>query len=59
MQNIEQLYQEYAKQVYRYAFTLCHDEYTAEEIMQETFYRAIKSVERYDGTCKVYVWLRF
>lgn len=29
----------------------------AEEITQETFYRAIKSIHRYDGSCKVYVWL--
>jgi RNA polymerase sigma factor (sigma-70 family) len=25
--------------------------------MQETFLRAIKSINKYDGTCKIYVWL--
>ena len=57
MQDIEQLYKEYAKQVYKYLFSLCHSEQMAEELMQETFFRAIKSIKTYDGTCKVYVWL--
>lgn len=39
MQDMESLYQEYAKQVYKYLFTLCHDEHMAEELTQETFYR--------------------
>lgn len=29
----------------------------AEELTQETFYRAIKSANGYDGTCKVSTWL--
>lgn len=57
MTDIEQLYKEYARQVYKYIFSLCHDEHLAEELMQETFYRALKSLDNYDGTCKVYVWL--
>lgn len=57
MQDMESLYQEYAKQVYRYLFTLCHEEHMAEELTQETFYRAVKSIKNYDGTCKIYVWL--
>lgn len=57
MPDIEQIYKEYARQVYKYLFSLCHDEKVAEELMQETFYRAIKSLQTYDGTCKIYVWL--
>ena len=57
MQDIEQLYKEYAKQVYKYLFSLCHSEQMAEELMQETFSRAIKSIKTFDGTCKIYVWL--
>ena len=29
----------------------------AEELTQETFYQAVKSVKRYDGMCKVSTWL--
>lgn len=57
MPDIEQIYKEYARQVYKYLFSLCHNEQMAEELMQETFYRAIKSLQTYDGTCKIYVWL--
>ncbi|UWG96478.1 sigma-70 family RNA polymerase sigma factor [Dehalobacter sp. DCM] len=57
MQDIAQLYKEYAQQVYKYLFSLCHNEQIAEELMQETFYRALKSLKSYDGTCKIYVWL--
>lgn len=37
--------------------TLCRNESLAEELTQETFYQAVKSVERYDGTCRVSTWL--
>lgn len=57
MQDVEQLYTEYARQVYKYLFSLCHDEPIAEELMQETFCRALKSLKSYDGSCKIYVWL--
>ncbi|WP_449600434.1 RNA polymerase sigma factor [Paenibacillus sp. Marseille-Q9583] len=57
MQDNEQLYREYSTQVYKFVFSFCHNHLLAEEITQETFYRAIKSIHKYDGTCKVYVWL--
>lgn len=57
MRDTEELYREYAAQVYKFAFSMCHNHLQAEEITQETFYRAVKSIHRYDGTCKVYVWL--
>lgn len=56
-QNIDLLYKEYAKQVYRYLYSLCHDQDIAEELTQETFYRAIYSIDKYNGKCKIYVWL--
>ncbi|MEK4876661.1 MULTISPECIES: RNA polymerase sigma factor [Paenibacillus] len=57
MQDNERLYREYSTQVYKFVFSFCHNHLLAEEITQETFYRAIKSIDKYDGTCKVYVWL--
>ncbi len=29
----------------------------AEEITQETFFKALKSIDKFDGKCKLYVWL--
>lgn len=51
------IYEEHAQTVFKYLMILCKDENLAEELTQETFYRAIKSIDRYDGTCKVSTWL--
>lgn len=56
-QNIEEIYQKYARMVYKYLLSLTHDEGAAEELTQETFYQAVKSIERYDGSCTVSTWL--
>ena len=53
----DELFRRYESLVYRYLMTLCQDESLAEELTQETFYQAVKSAERYDGTCKVSTWL--
>jgi RNA polymerase sigma-70 factor (ECF subfamily) len=55
--EMDAIYQEYGMFVYKYLMSLCHDEATAEELTQETFCRAIRSVNRFDGSCKVSTWL--
>lgn len=57
MIEFEEAYKRYFKDVYKYALSLTRDEHTAEEITQETFFKALKSIERFDGKCKLYVWL--
>ena len=57
MLEIDSVYRKHAEFVYKYLFSLCHEEDTAEELLQETFYQAIKSAKRYDGSCKVTTWL--
>ncbi|MDD2498631.1 MAG: sigma-70 family RNA polymerase sigma factor [Desulfitobacteriaceae bacterium] len=57
MFDIDDIYKEYAETVFKFLIILCNDEDTAEELTQETFYRAIRSANRYDGTCKVSTWL--
>jgi RNA polymerase sigma-70 factor (ECF subfamily) len=51
------VYDEYAQQVYKYLLSLCGNADVAEELTQETFFRAVKSIKNYDGSCKLYVWL--
>lgn len=55
--EVSGIYEEHAQTVFKYLMILCKDENIAEELTQETFYRAIKSSDRYDGTCKVSTWL--
>lgn len=57
MENMEQIYQQHAKTVYKFLMSQCHNEALAEELTQETFYQAVRSIERYNGTCKISVWL--
>ena len=58
-QNIDMdaVYQEYASLVYRFLYSYTHDTEWSEELMQETFLRAVTSISRYDGSCKLSVWL--
>ena len=57
MQPIEKIYQQYAQTVYRYLLSLTRDADLAEELTQETFYQAIRSIDRFDGSCKLSTWL--
>ena len=57
MQPMEEIYQQYAKTVYRYLFSLVRDPDLAEELTQETFCQAIRSIDRYDGSCRITTWL--
>lgn len=58
LQDIEQLYKLYHKQLYTYLFYLAGgDEQLAEELLQETFYQAVLSSVRYRGDAKVSSWL--
>ncbi len=57
MQSMDEIYQHYAMTVYRYLLCLVHDPDLAEELTQETFYQAIRSIDRYDESCKITTWL--
>ena len=57
LEDIEKAYMQYAKDVYRYLFGLSHDRDLAEELTQETFFRAMQTSDNYDGSCKLSVWL--
>ena len=57
MFDMDAAYREYAVMVYKFLLSLCYEEELAEELTQETFYQAVRSVERYDGSCKVSTWL--
>ena len=43
--------------VYKYLLALCHDEELAEELAQDTFFKAMKSYENFRGDCKITTWL--
>lgn len=57
MARFEQVYREYAAPVYRFLLTLSGDRDQAEELLQETFYRALQHIDRFQGRCSLYTWL--
>lgn len=57
LEPFEEVYEQYFRDVYRYALSLTRDEAMAEEITQETFFKALRSIDRFDGKCRLYVWL--
>ena len=57
MTEFEEVYRHYFRDVYQYALSLTRDEHIAEEITQETFFKALRSIDQFDGRCKIYVWL--
>ena len=52
-----EIYRQHARTVYKFLLAQCRDPDLAEELTQETFYQAVRSVDRFDGSCKVSVWL--
>lgn len=46
MQNMEEIYKEYFEVVNKYLFCLTRNNDLAEELTQETFYRAVKNINR-------------
>jgi len=57
LQDMDLIYKEHAKSVFKYLVSLSRDVDLAEELTQETFYRALYSLDTYNGSCKVSVWL--
>lgn len=57
MDDMSAIYQQHARTVYKFLLAQCHDPDLAEELTQETFYQAVRSADRFDGSCKVSVWL--
>lgn len=55
--ELDEIYKRYADAVFRYLTALCGDTGIAEELTQETFFRAVKSANRFDGKTKVTTWL--
>lgn len=54
---MEELYKEHANLVYNYLSSLCKNSELAEELTQETFYKAVKSIKKFHNECKVSTWL--
>ena len=57
MTEFERIYREHFDTVYGFLMRLCRSAPLAEELAQETFFRAMGSLGQFDGRCKIEVWL--
>lgn len=57
MENFDRIYSEYYSEVYKFVLTLCQNHTLAEEITQESFFKALKSIDSFNGNCKLSTWL--
>ncbi len=54
--QLEELYKLYVNDLYRYLFSLSRDHFVAEDLVQETFYRAFLTLEDYEIS-NIKAWL--
>jgi len=54
---MEELYKSYSQIVFRFLYIRCRDPALAEDLMQETFLKALESLDSFNGDCKVSTWL--
>lgn len=57
MTDFDKIYSLYFKDVYLYILRLSGNEHIAEEITSLTFYKALKSIDKFRGDCEIRVWL--
>lgn len=57
MEIFKKIYLEYSPPIYSFLFKLCGDQAEAEELTQETFYRALKGFDKFRGDSSIFTWL--
>ena len=55
--NMDEIYRRHAKSVYAFLLAKTADSLLAEELTQETFYQAVKSIGSFKGESSVSTWL--
>lgn len=56
-EDFNEIYRLYAKQVYRYIYSLCRDKTLSEDILQDTMLKAFDNIGSFAGGCSVKTWL--
>ena len=57
MADLDSIYRQYADTVFRFLMAKTGSYDLAEELTQETFYQAVRSIGSYDGSCQLSTWL--
>lgn len=57
MEALEELYRRWDRPIFRYAYGMLAHVDEADDAKQETFLRAFRSVQSFDGRCALHTWL--
>lgn len=57
MQAFEALFAKYFQRVYRFALSLTRDAHAAEELTQQTFFKALRGIHGFEGRSDPATWL--
>lgn len=55
--EFERIYKQYYKEIYYFVLAMSNSDDIAEEITQETFYKALKGIWKFQGECTLKTWL--
>ena len=56
LKEMEEIYRKYCMPLKKYVISLCHNADTADDIVSETFYRAILNIDTFEGS-NLFGWL--
>ena len=57
MADFEEIYNQYFQDIFRYIRGLTANVDLAEEITEDTFFKALRSIDKFQGNCDIRVWL--
>ena len=57
VEKVDELYTTYFHDVSRYLISITRNESLAEELTQETFFKAMKAIDSFHGECSTFSWL--
>ena len=57
MKNFSSIYEEYFMFIYKYLYSLCLNADLAEELTQETFFKAVLKINTFKEDSKITTWL--
>jgi len=57
VEEFEKIYNDYFLDVYLYIKSLSNDEHIAQDITSETFIKAIRAIDKFNGDCDIRIWL--
>ena len=55
--EFDEIYKRFFKDVYLFVLSMSKEPHTAEEITQDTFFKALKEIRHFQGNCSVKSWL--